>query len=78
MQSKIKKERISLFFLFNCIFIDSKISIVSKMRTERKLSEEHKRKISESMKGKCKSEITKNKISESMKKYWEEIPYEKK
>lgn len=47
------------------------------MRKQRKLSEEVKKKISESMKGKKHSEKTKNKISEKMKEYWKTIPYEK-
>ena len=47
------------------------------MRKQRKLSDEVKKKISESMKGKKHSEETKNKISEKMKDYWKTIPYEK-
>ena len=46
------------------------------MRKQRKLSEEVKKKISESMKGKKKSTEHKEAISKSMKKYWETIPYE--
>ena len=45
-------------------------------RTTRKLSLETKKKISDSMKGKKKSDETKRKMSESMKKYWETIPIE--
>lgn len=43
-------------------------------RTSRKLSEETKKKISESMKGRKHSEETKKKMSESMKAYWKTIP----
>lgn len=46
------------------------------MRKQRKLSEETKRKISDSLKNKKKSDEHKRAISEGMKKYWETIPYE--
>ena len=45
-------------------------------RISRKLSEETKQKISESMKGKKKSKETRKKMSDAMKKYWETIPNE--
>lgn len=45
-------------------------------RISRKLSEETKQKISESMRGKKKSKETRKKMSEAMKKYWETIPNE--
>ena len=46
------------------------------MRTCRKLSDETKQKISNSMKNKSKSPTHKNNISQSMKKYWAGIPDE--
>ena len=48
------------------------------MRIERKRSEETKRKILESKKGKKRTEEEKKKISEGMKRYWRNIPYENK
>lgn len=45
-------------------------------RKQRKLSDETKKKISSSLKGKKMTDEHKIKISESMKKYWESIPYE--
>ena len=48
------------------------------MRIERKRSEETKRKISASKKGKKRTEEEKKKISEGMKRYWRNIPYENK
>lgn len=45
-------------------------------RTTRKMSEETKKKISESMKGKNKTDEHKVAISNALKKYWETIPYE--
>lgn len=45
-------------------------------RLTRKLSEETKRKISESMKGRKRTDIERQKISEGMRKYWETIPVE--
>jgi len=45
-------------------------------RKQRKLSEETRKKISNALKGKTKSEEHKNNIGKSMKKYWETIPYE--
>ena len=45
-------------------------------RLTRKMSEETKRKISEAMKGKKKSEEHKAALSASMKEYWKSIPYE--
>lgn len=45
-------------------------------RTTRKMSEETKKKISESMKGKKKTDEHKVAISNGLKKYWETIPYE--
>lgn len=48
------------------------------MRRERKLSEEIKRKISESMKGRKRTEAEKKRISDGMKRYWQKIPYENK
>lgn len=44
-------------------------------RTTRKLSEETKRKISISLKGKKKSVEHKEAISNALRKYWETIPY---
>lgn len=46
------------------------------MRKQRKLSEETKRKISETMIGRKRTEEERKKISNGMKKYWESIPYE--
>ena len=46
------------------------------MRKERKLKEETRKKISESMKGRKQKASTKIKISEAMKRYWDGIPYE--
>ena len=46
------------------------------MRKQRKLSEETKRKISDSLKNKKKRDEHKRAISEGMKKYWVTIPYE--
>lgn len=46
------------------------------MRKERKLKQEIRKKISESMKGRKQTATTKAKISEAMKRYWERIPYE--
>ena len=43
-------------------------------RTNRRLSEETKRKISAAMKGRTKSEEHRKNISEGLKKYWETIP----
>lgn len=40
------------------------------------MGEETKRKISESMKGRKRTEEERKKISDGMKKYWENIPYE--
>lgn len=40
------------------------------------MNEETKKKISQAMKGKKKSDEHKKSISESMKKYWETIPVE--
>lgn len=45
-------------------------------RLTRRMSEETKKKISTSMKGKVKTEEHRKLISEAMKKYWETIPYE--
>ena len=46
------------------------------MRKQRKLTEEHKEKIRNSLTGKKRAEETKRKISDSMKRYWDSIPYE--
>ena len=46
------------------------------MRIERKMKQETRRKISESMKGRKQTASTKAKISLALKKYWERIPYE--
>ena len=43
-------------------------------RTTRQRSEETKRKISASLKGKAKTEQHKRAISKALKKYWETIP----
>ena len=48
------------------------------MRKERKLSEETKKKISESMKGRKRSVEERKNISDGMKRYWDNIPYENK
>ena len=48
------------------------------MRKERKLSEETKKKISESMKGRKRSVEERKNISDGMKRYWDSIPYENK
>lgn len=45
-------------------------------RKQRKLSEETRKKISNALKGKAKSEEHKINIGKSMKKYWESVPYE--
>ena len=45
-------------------------------RTQRKLSDKTREKISNALKGRKMSNEHKFKISESMKKYWESIPYE--
>ena len=46
------------------------------MRIERKMKQETRRKISESMRGRKQTASTKAKISLALKKYWEGIPYE--
>ncbi len=46
------------------------------MRTQRKLTEEHREKIRNSLKGRKRDESTKQKISIGMKRYWETIPVE--
>lgn len=48
------------------------------MRKQRKLSEETKRKISETMKGRKRTVEERKKISDGMKKYWNTIPFENK
>lgn len=61
------------------MYIYSKISRFNKysmVRKQRKLSTETRKKISDSLKGKVKTEEQRIKISESMKKYWSTIPYE--
>ena len=45
-------------------------------RITRKVSEETKRKISNSMKGRKRTDKERQKISEGMKRYWETIPTE--
>lgn len=45
------------------------------MRKERKLKQETRKRISESMKGRKQTASTKAKISEAMKRYWKRIPY---
>jgi len=45
-------------------------------RLTRKMNEETKKKISEALKGKKKSDEHRKLISEGLKKYWETIPYE--
>lgn len=46
------------------------------MRKERKLKQETRKKISESMRGRKQTASTREKISQSMKEYWARIPYE--
>ena len=46
------------------------------MRKERKMQQETRKKISESMSGRKQTASTKAKISLALKKYWEGIPYE--
>lgn len=46
------------------------------MRIERKMKQETRRKISESMRGRKQTASTREKISLALKKYWEGIPYE--
>lgn len=46
------------------------------MRITRKVSEETKRKISNSMKGRKRTDEERQRISEGMKRYWETIPVE--
>ena len=67
-----------LFFILELtIFIIYNMFIKLFMkRTTRKLSEETKKRISESMKGKKKTDEHKEAISSALKKYWETIPYE--
>ena len=45
-------------------------------RTQRKLSDKTRHKISVAMKGRKMSDEQKSRISESMKRYWKSIPYE--
>lgn len=45
-------------------------------RTTRKLSEDTKKKISNSLKGVKKTDEHKKAISEGLKEYWKTIPYE--
>lgn len=45
-------------------------------RTSRRMPIEQRMKISESMKGKKRSEATRRKISDGMRKYWEKLPVE--
>lgn len=48
------------------------------MRTQRKLSEETKKKIATALKGRKKSQKHRESLSKALKKYWETIPVENK
>ncbi len=48
------------------------------MRISRKLSEETKKKISDSLRGRSKSEKHKDALSKALKNYWANIPAENK
>lgn len=68
-----------IFFFVNLLYLLYVINFFNlkqMKRTTRKMSEETKKKISESMKGKNKTDEHKVAISNALKKYWETIPYE--
>ena len=61
-------------FYENNLYFNIKDLYNNIMGYSRKMSEEHKRKISESRKGKKHTEETKKKISEAIKAKWDEVP----
>lgn len=48
------------------------------MRTQRKLSDETKKKISAALRGRNKSQEHREALSKALKNYWDSIPYQNK